>query len=414
MAPIYFASPDIAALVAAFPPPLPTVLQPSLIRSRSGDNLLDSRKVVARFRVLLENAPSRIKLAGLPSRLGIESIEWLLPSCNELLYYSQDGQSLVPKPVADELVKEVSSRLQRAATYAKTLARELDVSQQSLDHLLASKSSLHDIREITDEGTASERCLYSHTLATHITDVVNEAAAGERLEAIGLAEAFPGVPHSLLKHVANNALAPRHLESGRFQVANDRIVFIPISSPKDEEDRQQAVRTAQIQSLVEILRKDGICHFAPQTDGDHGILEEVERQYSEQDGSSVTNLVYDDSGASTLVLSHKLDEAMAAIKLELPDETTKLWHARTGPISTVMLKDAVIDSLKSRSSESVALALLHKHLSSHRHEIDDVILSTNSGLMNDDDATSDHRVGGIAANPTDGLIGVPHTKNDAQ
>ena len=77
MAPI-FASPDIASIVAAFPPPEPTKGQASLVRSTSGEKLYNSQKVLARFESLLEASKDRIPISNLASILGIRDSDWLL------------------------------------------------------------------------------------------------------------------------------------------------------------------------------------------------------------------------------------------------------------------------------------------------------------------------------------------------
>ena len=108
MAPI-FAAPDIASIVAAFPPPEPTKGQASLVRSTSGEKLYNSQNVLARFESLLEASKDRISISNLASILGIRDADWLLAPYHGPLSYSQDGRMLIPnielRRILDSLVE---------------------------------------------------------------------------------------------------------------------------------------------------------------------------------------------------------------------------------------------------------------------------------------------------------------------
>lgn len=137
-----FASPDIAVLIAAFPPPTPTKDRPSLVKSRSGNNLLDSRKVLARFRVLLDTSPERISKADLPARLGIERADWLLDCYNGELYYDRSLERLLPTEPAREIAEHVGKSLEYDFIDVAELVVRHNITRQSLQRLLAFNAEL--------------------------------------------------------------------------------------------------------------------------------------------------------------------------------------------------------------------------------------------------------------------------------
>ncbi|KAK5131958.1 hypothetical protein LTR08_000470 [Meristemomyces frigidus] len=383
MAPPLFGPTDVAALVTAFPPSVPSIARPALVRSRSGDNLLDSRKVVARFRTLLETAPSRIKLADLPSRLGIQANQWLLTLYEEPLYYSYDGQSLVPQPAVDAVVSDITTRLRQAVLYVETLCRELDVLQQSMLHLLADRASLSDIQEMTEPGTGGKPCLYSRTFASQIADAAQAAVAGEQSGSVNLTESFPDVAPALLCTFANDALTGPDAESGTFHVVDDRIAFVSSSSPAHEEEQQREAQATQVQALVATLRKDGLCHIPARTERDAEVLKAVKAHHDEQAGvgACVIELSIGDAGTTALVQSGPLEQALVAVKMSAPDETAKMWRERQAGSSAASFLATLIESLDSQASSKITSALLQSSL---RQQIDSIVTETITRLESED------------------------------
>ena len=104
--PPIFASSDVALLVQAFPTPTPTRDHASLVKSRSGDNLLNSRTILGRFNNLLESRHERIRRSDLPSLLGIEKTEWLFDCYDGAVRLSKDKQSIVPEQIGRASCRE--------------------------------------------------------------------------------------------------------------------------------------------------------------------------------------------------------------------------------------------------------------------------------------------------------------------
>lgn len=252
MAPI-FASPDIAALVAAFPPSLPTRSRPSLVKSHSGSNLLDSRKVLARFRVLLETSTGRIKKSDLPSRLGIESADWLLDCYDSDLYYSKDWQTLVPSQEAQELFERFKTQAQNELVELGDFASRHDIARQSCEQLLASASDLRHFSLSDGRSLVGGRSLIDR-LKEQIASNVKQAN-GDRVD---LSSANSPVPFAALLELAEETLEQLG-GGGSLEKIGEKLVYVPADYQKLQQKKQDEVHQATIAALLNDLATDGYC-----------------------------------------------------------------------------------------------------------------------------------------------------------
>ncbi|KAK4540621.1 hypothetical protein LTR36_009051 [Oleoguttula mirabilis] len=366
MAPM-FASADIAALVAAFPPPSPTKGQPSLVRTLSGNNLKDSRKVLAGFRTLLETAPSRIRLTDLPSRLEVATTEWLFDCYDGPLYHGADG--------------DIRTQLHNAVLSMTSFASDVDISGQSLDDLIASDRHQDDLQELVDQSAGGKRYLYSRSYAARIVDRVQSTVADKQSEGIDLTQMYPEVPNALLKALADSAVDGLPAEEGRFEVMNGRVVFVPIGYATRLEGKQRVTRDRQIQELVDRLRDKGYCPVSAETEDGAEVVQAVQRLIAEQGGEAVAEIVATDSRAVLLVQPKQLDQAVETVRLTTPQETARIWHERDSSRSILALQDAVIRSLVRHLTSEIALMLLR---STHREEVESIIADSLAKLEAED------------------------------
>lgn len=366
-----FDTADIAALVAAFPPPSPTRDQPSLVRSLSGNNLKDSRKVLARFRVLLETAPSQIRLSDLPSRLDVTTTEWLFDCYDQPLYHGADGLSLVPKPVLDDVLNDIKTRLQNGVLGMTSLLSEVDISRPSLEALLATTKDGDAVKVFVYQNAGGERYLYSRSYATSIIDSVRSTIADKRSEGIDLSQKYPEVPNVLLKSLADTAMDDLPSEEGRFQTLNGRVVFIPSGYAASQESKHRAAHDRQVQELADRLLEKGYCPISTETDPGNLIVHAVRDRVTEPLKETVCEIVATDNSQTTFLVQAKhLEQAKETITVTTPQETARVWHERDGTQSTLALQDAVVRSLTRHLSSEIALMLLR---STYRTVVDSLI-----------------------------------------
>lgn len=134
MAPI-FAQEDIETLTRHFPPLSLAEGKPTLVRSLSGTGLVDFAKVLSRFESLVEQGSSRIEISNINSILGIEkeAEQHILDQCSLQLYYSKDGRSVIPVPIADTIHQDLAGLASSSFVDLGAFAAKQDISLASID-----------------------------------------------------------------------------------------------------------------------------------------------------------------------------------------------------------------------------------------------------------------------------------------
>ncbi|KAK3109256.1 hypothetical protein LTR53_017685, partial [Teratosphaeriaceae sp. CCFEE 6253] len=378
MAPV-FASPDIAALVTAFPPPLPTRDRPSLVRSLSGNHLLDSRHVLQRFRRLLETSPSRITTADLPRRLGISGdVGWLLASFVGTLSHSRDKHSFLPETEIQRIREDLLSRSRDEVIDAAAHATSADISEQTLRHL----SARHQDTNIRwwQDGTPTREYVYSDEFARKVTEFIRLRST-DSSEGVDLSQHFHA-PAPLLLELAQ-VLDTGVGRTGEWKILNDRVVFVPARHDADLETRAQKAKEADLDHYVADLRTEGFSRFSVTPSGSTVDCdpEAVKRRYAElapDDGETeeLLEIVLENGSANAspilLVIQRSFSEAMETMRIAAPLETARMWYAREASGNTDKLKESILGSLSSNVNSELPRLLM---LSSASSTILDTIIS---------------------------------------
>ncbi|KAK5692080.1 hypothetical protein LTR97_011253 [Elasticomyces elasticus] len=354
MAPI-FASPDILALVAAFQPLTATRNAPSLVRSTSGNNLLDSRQVLKQFRTLLETSPSRIRLTDLPSSLGFGGkIDWLLASYDDPIYYDREGQTLVPQPEIDGIVEDVLHQSKSKVLDATAHSVSANISTQTLRDIITSDrySSIHWWQDL---GSPAKQYVYNDDFAEAVSAIIRNKT--EWNEGIDLSQRFETSPSMLLLQLAKDVHSDA-MPAGEWQVWNGRTVFVAQAYVVDAETQKHEVQKTEVKRCIDELEAQGWTKIAtrrssaapePVAEYDISMLDQVKARYAE-DGKNVAGLVEvslaNKSGSAIILITqHPLEGALDALRLIAPQETAKTWHAREGKESTAELRIMALQSL---------------------------------------------------------------------
>ncbi|TKA66820.1 hypothetical protein B0A55_08267, partial [Friedmanniomyces simplex] len=343
MAPI-FASPDIATLVAAFAPASPKKERSSLVRSSSGNNLLDSRHVLKQFRGLLETSASRIRLVDLPARLGISGkIEWLLACYEEPVYYGREGQALLPEPEVDRIAKDILDRLKDAVIDATFHASGKDISDRTLRDLL-SQNRYNSVHWWQDPGNPTKQYLYSDEFASTVGGYIRSFVPAEGTEGKDLSQQFPSAPPQLLIVLAKEVRTDVP-PAGKWEILNGRTVFVAQKRGADLVAKKQEARRAEIQRCTDELRTHGFTRIgdsagSPPDDANEdqhrAMVEQVKERYAGDvsNGGDLAELMAglveiplmdkDARLASILTLQKQLDQALETLRLTAPQETARI------------------------------------------------------------------------------------------
>jgi hypothetical protein len=350
-----FASPDIAALVAAFPPPLPTKNQSSLVRSHSGNSLLNSKTVLKRFRTLLETKPSRIKKLDLPHRLGIERTDWLLDCYEDSppIRWSRSGTSLIPEPEWINIIEDLKSRCQKSLVEIGSFSKEWDV-EPFTDRDINNLNDSQNLRFYAFQSKTSDGKTYLASLDFVETTrrEVESTISGASDEKLNLSQLFPDLPNILLKRVAEEVATEGHVEFDFYDV-----VYVPPGFSDAREKKARAEHDAWLQSLLEAFRNDDYVWIdttrqPPDTDN---ALELCQRYTGlHTDVETPTILQVDDTN-KMIILPSLLDRTLK----ELKENATNLV-SDSRALSTQPLSGEFISSLVPKSLEPVLAELVLK------------------------------------------------------
>lgn len=134
MAPI-FVQEDIEALIRHFPPLSLEKGRPSLVRTSSGNGLTDFESALSQFESALEQGESRIDTSNIHSLLGVEkdAEQRILDQCSLQLYYSKDGRFLIPVPLADSILQDLTDLARTSFVDLGSFARDQDIALGSID-----------------------------------------------------------------------------------------------------------------------------------------------------------------------------------------------------------------------------------------------------------------------------------------
>ena len=350
-----FASPDIAALVAAFPPPLPTKNQSSLVRSHSGHSLLNSKIVLNRFRSLLETEPSRIKRLNLPHRLEIERTDWLLDCYDGSvpIRWSRSGTSLIPEPEWINIIRDLTSRCQKSLVEIGSFSEEWDIETFSDGDIKDLTDSHHlESYAFAPKSSYSKTYLASQDFVETMRQEVDSTVSGASGEKLNLSELFPDMPDILIKGLAEEVATEGHVELDLCDV-----VYVPPGFSDAREKKARAEQEARLQSLLEAFENDDyvwIDTTRQPPDTDHA-LELCQRYNGLHIDVETPTILHVDDIKKIIILPSLLDRTLE----ELKENATNLVRDSRA-ISMKFLNEESISSLVSTSLEPVLSELLLK------------------------------------------------------
>lgn len=368
-----FASPDIVALVAAFPPPLPTKHQASLVLSLSGDALLNSNAVLNRFRTLLDTEPQRIRKSDLPHRLGIERLDWLFGLYDGLpqMRWSRDQGSMVPQPVWSQVIDKLQSQCKKEFVNVNSFAVDEyleDISHEDLTHIKDS----HSLESIESEDINFGRTVYlvDGELVRKTRLDIESRVQNVSDEKINLSRLFSTVPAEILKQFTIDMISRDQLE-----LDGDDIIFVPAGYAAAQEQQSEANREMRIQTLLEEFENNDFIVIDAASAGyssANDAQELFERYTSIHADVEEPKILEVDSASKVLVLPGLLDRTVRELKGEAVAAISN-----DGDSSITNLDQDTALLLVSGSSEPVLGGTLLR-ISSYSEEICSVIQEAHS------------------------------------
>lgn len=362
MAPI-FASGDIAALISAFPPPTPIETQPSFVRSLSGNTLLNSQKVLARFQALFRTEVNRIRLRDLPSRLGVKDTRWILDCYDGEVYFSSDKTSLVSFQEFETICNDLVKRSQGAFVDLCSFTRERDVSYESLEDRARTASLLSYSDPSHPHSVFVAGVEHVQHVRHELTRLMGDQ---ESTEKVRLSEQLPDIPRFILRLLSDEVRTNGAAVDGHIEENGQGLEFVPATFLTAHQKKLQDDYNMVVQQCLQSLVADGYCTFHNDTGHPNAKMgEDIRAEFESQSPSSEHPLEFleVDDGPSLIATSSLLesvdDEWKAMLRTFIEAGSV---DSKTDP--------AIHAELTKRASKPDLTALLLK--TTHRQRLGDI------------------------------------------
>ena len=266
--------------------------------------------MLARFRVLLETSAGRIKKADLPSRLGIESAEWLFDSYDGGLYYSKDSQSVLSVKDTQSLTERMRALAREEFVPIAALASENDIAYESCDRLLAHVPGIRPFALSDGSDAVCDVSLLDHMRKQLLSEI--EEAGTEKVD---LTSAHPSVPPSALLRLAEQALQQSSI-AGEVIKKDERVLYVPADYDNLQRKQQEGFRRSQISAAVKDLATGGYCELKAER---RDRAADVKAKFREQHGDfelTFFEQTAKDSSSTAIIIAKdtSVDEAMAELR----------------------------------------------------------------------------------------------------
>jgi hypothetical protein len=369
MAPI-FAPPDIASIVAAFPPPEPTKGQASLVRSASGEKLYNSQKVLARFESLLEASKDRIPISNLASILGIRDSDWLLAPYHGPLSYSQDGRTLIPNIELRRILDSLVEATDQGFVDTSNWSAKHDIHKDSLQSALEREAETYGTEEIQCHSPRpGKRFMFRQSNLSSTQAAVEEAIRDARPEKCDLSARLSHIPVDLLDWTARSVARSRELD-GDIDFIHGKVIFTPNEYHSTNQQKLEEARKKKIDQAIEDAESEGFTYLSDSND--QSIKSGVSARIGRTDLASKLR-VLDLDDESLVVATHgSFDEALRDLTDAAVKQTTLLWNKHTDepPSDTQILSNLA-------ATKPLATHILNSH---HRITISSAVHTTFSTL----------------------------------
>ena len=374
MAPI-FASADIAAIVAAFPPPVPSKNEPSLVLSSCKRGLFNSRMLLARFEQMIASGTSRLSINDVAVNLGIDSPEWLLQCNKEQLYFDRAGHNIIPDIETTNLRDALKDMGSERFVNLSSFSAEHDISYKSVEAILQHlEGDGYPWQTLGASKGQLNEWFSALSLVTRIESSIVAAVNGARPETCNIGFKFPHVPGVVLSILTKELLEDGQLGDGTLDHeawnTHEEVVFVPDDFLSVQEEKLQEAREYYLSDMVRRYDRDGFCHVTAQSQEE---TEEVRlrlvQQLAEEDIDNMASVTVQDHGDHTtlFVNQHVLLGIMTHLKYAVTQEIANYWLPGSSDNIDLALS-AVLSSPGQSSSAKSELAVLLMR-SKHAEEV---------------------------------------------
>lgn len=345
MAPI-FASADIASLVANFEPLAIQQDRPLLVKSRSGEHLVNLAKITKKFDFLLRTWESRIQKSSLSTFLGIEpdAERLVLENLRGPIYESRDGTQVLPEKYIRKVLDTLEDESRKSCVDLSAFASENDIAAESLDRLV-DQNAERGWERLNGNG---QEYVCGEEMLEEVKGKLQDAIGSAGSEICDLpATLSQSVPLPVLSAVGKDIVATM---GGDIRMEADHVVYVPANYSEAVEERLEQIREERIRELVHRLGEDEYCVIttddvaslgsgdtaAEVTPLDQAVLDEYEKSHQEDTVHSLQLLPAGDRTSrngvphitsTILIKSTLLENELSDMKSSAVARAEQIWRS---------------------------------------------------------------------------------------
>lgn len=320
-----FVSPDIASIVDAYPPDLPSRGSSAVVRSLSGTRLFDSRKILKEFAGLLDNHEERIPISQLGLFLGIKDVDWILGCSDRQTIFSRDGKVIIPSTLVEEIWKAFVT-----ATDTRFLDQEVesiryDISEESIGYLVDLTVGDGEDGTLQTLSLNGRTFWYQPELLDGVIQDMKKALGATGSERCDLSEIFHEIEPDVLLWILKGQIEQGIVE-GKAATENTHTIYYPVGYDAAAQSQEKEEQTRRINEAVDTLADRGWVklHFA--RSGDSTVNGVLDRHVIDSGNEPAVVTPLDDH--SVLIMKEDVvASATADLLSKVKDHVMKLWCA---------------------------------------------------------------------------------------
>jgi hypothetical protein len=295
MAPI-FAAADIQSIIAAFPPPQPSSKQATLLRSVSGERLLNSRKVLNRLDKILASSPERLPVHQLSSLLGIKDAIPLLETAP--FVYSRNRSSLIPIAEQKRILNAVHNATERDFIEIGDFSRTHDIELQSLRQCMSTSEYSTAVHHAED----GKYYAYQPARKDEVRRDIQALISNTRPQKCNISNEYRRIPSAVMTWIVDFPL-----DNVSFEVGQNGLVAIPAEYHEYRTQSEKAARDSRHQKCLADLSVHGFAVLY-----DYGDISErlIDYEKNGPSGDLVRFSATDGTRVIAMKRSHRLAEEL--------------------------------------------------------------------------------------------------------
>lgn len=378
---------DVAALLQTFPPPSLTKEKPTLLRSFSGEHLVQSGAIVGRLEKRLAENSNRLSIRELDHELGVQGADRLLGlvSCPIYFNYARNDQ-IIPSALAEEIFDELWTVAGDRVVDLEQFATKKDIDIVSLDSLTeAWRAQGRELMDVQTDGSKKHVC--QKNLHGRVQDDIANAMRNANDQRCELDRFNRGLSSSKIAKMAKDLLARDETLEGAIDQINGVVTFTPSAYAHAQRADRIETYNSLVNDLTSKLQSQGYVAIEPSTyskkleDADKTVQDLIEEiQALEVDVESIS------SGESTLLAQKSpIEAAITELESLMSKSALNAWTARERGAPVPSFDHRAGKEVETLAAEEADIELYRLLLdTSYRQEISQIFDSRIQDLAEED------------------------------